>query len=144
RRHGNDPLCKGVIQQGLVRVYGLIPDDEFVIHIFGRNIHEREIESAFIGMNILFGNGVNMLLYVADELFPGCPAIVLAGRFDNALEVFERKFCVYRDKAAAEPDDSVHSFPALEPMLKRKVRRRKYLGKQVAQKQLAKAASKLG
>jgi hypothetical protein len=49
RRDGDDPFGKGIIEQALVRIDGFVLDDELVIDILCRDVHEREVEGPFVG-----------------------------------------------------------------------------------------------
>jgi hypothetical protein len=47
------------------RAQFVVLDDGLVVDVFGRDIHQREIEGALVGADVFGGDGVDVLLHVA-------------------------------------------------------------------------------
>src|SRR5205823_13198219 len=105
-RNGDDLLFAAVGVQGLA--LGVGGHEKFVVNAFGGDKHEREIERAFLGNDVFFGDGVGMAFHRRGQ---GAPCFVAFGA-DAAVGV-ERKFGIDGHQFfVAEKNDRVCSFAA--------------------------------
>ena len=61
------PVWRSRRRRGPFRVFGVAPDDRFVIDVFGRDIHEREREGSLLRADVALMDVVDVLFDVADE-----------------------------------------------------------------------------
>ena len=117
--------------------------DELVVDRLRREVHEREVERAALGPDVLRRDRVDVALHVAGERLLVELALGLVAGCGHALEVVERELRVHGQQQACRADDGVHALSAWERVLDLVRVGREPVAKQVLEEQLAEAAAGL-
>ena len=75
-RDRNDPFIQRIVEKRHLAAEVVILDDRLIVDIFGRHIHQGEIEGALIRADVLRGDGVDMRAHVADERLALRPCVL--------------------------------------------------------------------
>ncbi len=122
----------------------VVPDDDLVVDVLGRDVHEGEVEGALVREDVLLGDLVDPVLDVAQERAPQRAALVLVGLLEDASEVLQGELRVDRNDALADADGRVDPVAGGERVLQRVLLPREHLGEEVLEERLPHPAADLG
>ncbi len=142
-RDRHDASGEGVRRDGLVARIGVVLDDDLVVDVLGRHVHQREVVRALVGQDVLLRDLVDPQLHVARELPAEGPALLLLRLVEDPAEVLEGELGVHRHEPVADPDRGVHLLAAPELVLEREVVPGQHLREQLRQQRLAQPATDL-
>src|SRR6266851_5930490 len=135
---GDDFFVAAVGIDGLA--LGVERVEHFTINIFGRDEHQGDVERAFVGDDVFFGDGIGVALDGGGE---GAARFVAVG-FDAAEGVQGKLGVDGHEFFVAQENDGVGGFPGGEAVLQRELRGRKRIFEEALQSNLAEEAAGLG
>src|SRR2546426_4004732 len=112
-------------------------DDDLVIDVLRRDVHEREVEGALVRQDVLLRDLVDPCLHVPGELLPQKPAPLLLGLGEHPAEVLEGELGIHGHQPPGDTDRGIHLLAALEQTLQLVVLAREHLRQELGQQRLA-------
>src|SRR5437870_11961649 len=141
-RYGNDAPAQRVTQDTLRISRIFRAQHRLVVHVLGRDVHQREVIGAFVGTDVLVGDLVDPLLEGARE-GTGLALGFGPGRAEQPLARFEGKLRIHGHQAVADPEGRVHPLTGSKRMLHLVVGAGEDLSQQLLEPHLAERAAQL-
>ena len=114
----DDLMFKGIGWYVFILFPIFIFNNDFIVNIFRRKVHQCKGKRSFIWQDVFARDGINMFFYIGMKFPPIRFSFLIGMSVQNSFKIFKGKFGVNGDQPGSKFDDRVHNFPVFKTVLK--------------------------